>query len=103
MRKSDGVYLPLGKSEEVVAATALEESSDAEPAGLAVIAGAAVAGDGVLDDLAAAAGGDNLGGVSEVADDGHAGNGARGGGAEGAGSAKGGGSGAAEHEGGHGD
>lgn len=97
MRQSG--YLPLGESEEVIATAALKESRNAEPAGLAVIAGSAVAGDGVLDDLAAAAGGDDLGGISKVADDGHAGNGARGGGAEGAGGAKGR---AAEHEGRHG-
>lgn len=68
-----------------VSGRALGEAGDAEPAGLAVLAGAVVAGDGVADDLAVVAGGVELGRVREVANNGDAGDGARRRGAEGAG------------------
>lgn len=74
----------LGQAEEEVAARALCEARDAEPARLAVVLGPAVAGDGVLEDLAAAARGLQLGRVGEVADDGDTRDGARRRGGEGA-------------------
>lgn len=75
----------LGQCQEIVLAGTLGEAGDAEPRSLAVFAGARVAGDGVLDDLAAAVCGHDLGRVGEVADNGDAGNGARRRGAKGAG------------------
>lgn len=96
-----GTNVPLGQGQEKVLAGPLDEAGDAEPRGLAVVLGARVAGDGVLDNLAAGLGGDDLGGVGEVANDGDAGNGARRRGAEGAGG-RGHGGGATEEHGRHG-
>lgn len=77
------MYSPLGQAGQVVAAGTLGlEGGDAEPAGGAVVAGARVGGDGVLDDLAAAGGGLELGGGGQVADDGHLGQRPRGRGGE---------------------
>lgn len=82
--KRTGKDAPLGQAEEEVAARAFCEARDAEPARLAVVLGPAVAGDRVLEDLAAAARGLQLGRVGEVADDGDARDGARRRGGEGA-------------------
>jgi hypothetical protein len=90
------VIVPFRKVHEVVALRALGETSDSEPTGLAVVAGSAVAGDSITEDLAAGAGGVNLGGVGEITDDGDLGQRPRGGGAEGAGSRGRGDGGAAE-------
>lgn len=76
------VYAPLGQGQKVIAAGALSEAGDAEPRGLAVLLRARVAGDSVLDNLATAASRDDLGGVGQVANDGDAGERARGRGAE---------------------
>ena len=75
-------YAPLGQVHEVVAAGTLREAGDLEPAGLAVIAGSAVAGDSVSDDLATGAGRVQLRRVGEVTNDGDLGQRARRGGAE---------------------
>ncbi|KAI9166738.1 Glutathione synthetase large chain [Paramyrothecium foliicola] len=100
-RFQEGVVdAPLGQAQQVVAASGLgDEVGDAEPAGLAVVAGARVAGDGVADELAAVGAGVQLWGVGQVADDGHAGEGARRRGAEGTG--RSGGGGATEESGRH--
>lgn len=95
------MYIPLGQGQEKVLAGTLSKASDAKPRGLAVVAGARVAGNGVLDDLAARVGGHELGRVGEVADDGDAGDGARRRGAEGAGGRGHGGGGAADKHRGH--
>lgn len=68
---------------------------------MTVLAGTAVAGDSVFDDLAASAGGVELGGISEVTDNGDAGNVVGGGGAEGTGGNARGNGGATEERGGH--
>ena len=93
---SSEVIVPFRKVHEVVALRALGEASDSEPTGLAVVSGAAVAGDSVAEDLATSAGGVNLGGVGKITDDGDLGQRSRGGGAEGPGSRGRGDSGAAE-------
>lgn len=95
------LYIPLGQAQQEVTARPLHKGSDAEPARLAVVLGAAVAGDGVADELAAGGGLVHLGGVGQVADDVDPGNGARGGGGEGAGGAGRDVGGAAEEEGRH--
>lgn len=77
--------VPAGKAEHEVTAGALSKGSDAEPAGLAVLLGAAVAGDSISDNFAAGGGLVELRGVGEVADDGDLSNGSGRGGAEGAG------------------
>lgn len=75
---------PLGQALEVVATgTGGLEAGNTEPAGLAVIPGPAVAGDGVLEHFVSRAGGLQLGRVGQVADDGDAGDATGGGGAEG--------------------
>jgi hypothetical protein len=62
---------PLGQaSQEVPSRTIRLEAGHTEPAGLAVILGAAVAGHSVLEDLVAGAGSLQLRGVCEVADNG---------------------------------
>jgi hypothetical protein len=71
---------------KVTAGAGLGEGGDAEPAGLAVAAGATVAGDGVANDFATSRGLMKLRSIGEVTDDGDSGDVARGGGAEGAGS-----------------
>lgn len=93
--------VPFGQPHEVVLAWTLGEAGDAEPAGLAVILGSTVTGDSVLEDLAARVSGNDLGSVSEVANDADAGNGARSRGAESASSSGGSASGAAEEHRGH--
>lgn len=93
--------VPLGEAHEEVLAGTLSEAGNAEPAGLAVVLGTAVASDSVLEDLAARVGGDDLGGVGEVANDADAGDGARSRGAECAGGGRGGASCAAEEHGRH--
>lgn len=93
----------LGQGAEEVAAGSFGlEAGDAEPAGGAVVAAAAVASDGVAKDLAACAGGDELRRVSQVADDGDLGDVAARRGAEGAGSGPSGADGGAK-QGRHGD
>jgi hypothetical protein len=82
----DGLdFSPLGQAEHEVAAGAFSKAGDTEPAGLAVVLGTGVAGDGVADDVAPATGLLQLRGVGEVANDGDLGDGARRRGAEGAG------------------
>ena len=77
-------HVPLRQAGyKIAAGLAVGEGGDAEPAGAAVLAGALVAGDGVLDDLAAAGGGLHLGGGAQVADQGDLGDVAAGGGREG--------------------
>lgn len=101
--QSSQFYVPLGQVQhEVTAGAALGEGSDAEPAGLAVAAGAAVAGDSIANDFAAGRGLVKLRGIGQVADDGDSGNGARGGGAKGASSVGRDAGSAAEEEGRHG-
>lgn len=77
--------IPLGQTEKVVPLRTLSETGDAEPASLAVVARARVAGDSVPDELTPGAGGDELGSVSKITDDGDTGDGARGRSAEGTG------------------
>lgn len=92
--------IPFGQaSQEVPAGALLNESSDSEPAGLAVIAGPAIAGDGIFDYITARAGGFELGRRGQVADQGDLGNIAAGRGAEGTGEARGSSSCAAGEEG----
>jgi hypothetical protein len=92
----------LGQTKQVVARGAFAEAGNAEPAGLTVVPGPAVAGDGIAHELAAGAGLVQLGGVGEVANDGHPGDGPGGGGAERASSAgRDGGRAAEEHRGRH--
>ena len=94
--------IPLGQTKQVVARGAFAEAGNAEPAGLTVVPGPAVAGDGIAHELAAGAGLVQLGGVGEVANDGHPGDGPGGGGAERASSAgRDGGRAAEEHRGRH--
>ena len=80
--RRDSINVPLRQAEEVILLGTLREAGNAEPADLAIVAGSGVAGDSVANKLTASAGWDDLGGVSEVADDGDAGDRARGGGAE---------------------
>lgn len=76
--------IPLGQRHEKVAAGALVlKGRDVEPVSLAVVGGARGGGDGVAHDLVAGAGGLELGGGAEVADDADAREGARGGRAKG--------------------
>ncbi len=63
----------------------LDETGDAEPARLPVVARAVAGADGVLDDLLPRAGGGKFGLGGEAADDGHFGDACGGGGGEGAG------------------
>lgn len=81
--------IPLGQAQQEVARRALGEGGDSEPAGLSVGGGTAVAGDGVADHLATVVGAANLGRVGQVADNGDAGEGSWGRGAEGAGAGRG--------------
>lgn len=84
--KSKKTNVPLGKArDEVPLGTLRRKRGDAEPRGGAVIAGPAVAGDGVLDELAAGRGGTELGRRGEVTDDGDLCDVAAGAGAEGSG------------------
>lgn len=94
--------IPLLQALQKIAARAFGlKAGDAEPAGLAVVFGAAVGGDGVPEDLAAGAGGLQLGGVCEIAHDGDLGDGADGRRAECADGARGADGGAASKEGRH--
>lgn len=64
-------HVPLRQAGyKIAAGLAVGEGGDAEPAGAAVVAGARAARDGVLDDLAAGAGGLELGLRGQVADQG---------------------------------
>ena len=78
--------IPLGKVHEVVSRRTFSEACDLEPAGLAVFARAAVAGDSVADDFTASAGGVDLGSISEVTNNGDLGERSSRGGAESTGS-----------------
>ena len=64
-------HVPLRQAGyKIAAGLAVGEGGDTEPAGAAVFAGARAARDGVLDDLAAGAGGLELGLRGQVADQG---------------------------------
>lgn len=97
--------IPLGQAQQKVLARTVHKARHAEPAGLAVLLAPAVARDGVSDvflGVLLGAADLGLGRIGQVADDGDAGDGARGGGAECAGSSSCGGGGAAEKERRHG-
>lgn len=68
----------LGQAQQEVLPGPLSEACDAKPARLAVVLGARVAGDGVFENFAAVAGGMDLGGISEVTDNGDASDSSRG-------------------------
>lgn len=70
--------VPLGQAQQEVLPGPLSEACDAKPARLAVVLGARVAGDGVFENFAAVAGGMDLGGISEVTDNGDASDSSRG-------------------------
>lgn len=96
--------IPLGQTHDKVPAGTVNEASDAEPARLTSILRPTVARDGVSDVFLEAlprAGSHALGRVSQVADDGDAGDGARRGGAECASSSRSSDGGAAQQEGRH--
>lgn len=104
-QKVERKNIPFWKTHQKVLAGAINEASNAEPACLTVVLASAVARDRVSDvfsGILRVGAGLALGRISQVADDGDAGNRARRGGAECASSSSCDGSGAAEQEGRHG-
>lgn len=96
--------IPLRQTHDKLPAGTLDEASDAEPARLTSILGPTVARNGVSDvflKALARAGSHALGRVSQVANDGDAGDGARRGGAECASSSRSSDGGAAQQKGRH--